>query len=279
MAEHYEPSSIADDVPIIDTPSGPKPSGVPDADAYFAKVIPAGDGATTVVGTNQVHLYDERLASVSWPAGGGGATTIHPRDAAMLGMYSLLADMTWQSWDLAAIAEGRGQPNLTVHKLEEIVLDWPEWDATEIPVGRALVTSLDDAVWESGSRNPFLIEKSANVYGPGTVLRYLGEVQANLIVMIMCAHKDLRRGLEARLTAMLAAERVNDRYGRRVVVPGYFGREVVFRLRSSSRPDGVALAGGGRWPLEVVVAAEVEQVELIRMPGLVQGTAVDVEAT
>ena len=278
-----DPASICPGVPIIQTTSGPRPAGVPDEDAYFAATLEAGDGVQTLGPIGQKHYYDNLLRSESWPEGGGGITTMHPRDAAMLGLAHLIEGMSWQSKDMRMISGGIGvapsSPALTVHKLGKCSFDWPEWDSTDIPVNRALITTPDEARWnvDEAVRSSFLMEGSENVYGPGTMLRYLGEYEIPLRLIAWFGHKDIRRGFEARLAAMLAAERTHEIWHRRVRVPEYFGADVRLVNQSSSRPDGQDTAQANRWPLEVSIVADVAQLELVRIPGYTIGVALETE--
>jgi len=278
-----DPSSIKPGVPIIQTPSGPRPAGVLDEDAYFAATLEAGDGVRTRGPIGQKHYYDKLLRSESWPEDGGGITTMHPRDAAMMGLFHLLRGMRWQSKDLRTIGGAVDQPPnspvLTVHQLKRIELDWPQWDAKDIPIDMALITTPDEARWnvDEAVRSSFLIEGSKNVYGPETMLRYLGEYEIGLRVIAWFGQKDIRRGFEARLAAMLAAERTHEIWHRRVRVPEYFGAEVRLVIQSSARPDQADTAQANRWPLEFSIMADVAQLELVRIPGYTTGVALDTE--
>lgn len=278
-----DPSSIKPDVPIIQTPSGPKPAGVADADAYFAATLEAGDGVQTLGPIGQKHYYDNLLRSESWPEDGGGITTMHPRDAAMMGLYHLIRGMKWQSKDLRTIGgevgEAPGSPTLTVHKLKRIELDWPAWDTQDIPIDFALISTPDEARWnvDEAVRTSFLIDSSVDVFGPGTMLRYLGEYEVALRLIVWFGHKDIRRGFEARIAALLAAERTHEIWHRRVRVPEYFGAEVRLVIQGSSRLDGPDTSQPNRWPLEVSIVADVAQLELVRIPGYTTDIALDTE--
>jgi len=83
------------------------------------------------------------------------------------------------------------------------------------------------------------------------------------------------RGFDARLAALLAAERSSEAWFRRVKVPEYFGAEVKLMLGESSRPDDSQQAQGNRWPLEYSMLGEVAHLELVRTPGSVSSFAID----
>jgi hypothetical protein len=284
IEQRPDPSSIRTGVPIVQSPSGkPLPSGVLDTDAYEAAINQAGDGVEATGPLGQLHYYDDLLRSESWPDEGGGITTMHPRDAAMLALGYLVRRMRWQSKDLRTIGGGSDEaprpPAIVIHQLERIHFDWPEWSSTDIPVANALITSPEPARWNADEsvRSSYLITKTANVFAPGTVLRYLGEFEIPLKLIVWFAHKDQRRGFDARIGSLLAAERTSEAWHRRVIVPEYFGQEVKLMMGESLRPDDSAQAQANRWPLEISMTAEVTQVELVRIPGYVSAVSASVE--
>lgn len=281
LEQRFDPTSIRPDIPITMTPAGPRPSGVPDADAYFAAITNSGDGVESIGPVGLRHYYDELIRSVSWSEDCAGVTTMHPRDACMLALYKLIANMKWRTISLAALvsqAPGDNEPPrppaMTQHKLETVRLDHPDWDDTDIPVGNALISAPDEIMWTPSPdgfvRQPYLVDGTEDVFGEGTMLRYLGEyTDVPMRLVLWFAHKDIRRGFEARFCALLAAERKADQFHRRVIVPEYFGREATLRLVSSSKPDDPTSAQAQRWPFVATISAEIEQVELVQIPGRV----------
>lgn len=272
----YEPSSIKDDVERINTPKGPKPAGTPDDEAYFAQVLRGPEGADSIVTTHSCSQYPGgALESLSWPPDDRpGFLTLAPRDAAMVGLWRLIQNISWQTFDLDRIAEsGDNVIHAQLSRWVGVRLDHPVWTNPDMPAGTALITSSGDATWDNQGFNAFLMKETRDVFGKGTILRYLGVFEVPLILTTWAAHKDQRRGLEARIAQVLAAERSDDRGGRRVVVPEYFGRQVRFQLTSIARPDTDATAIENRWELDVNVIAEMEHVELVRIPGYVDGVS------
>ena len=117
----------------------------------------------------------------------------------------------------------------------------------------ALVNAGGSAPWDPAERHPRLIPSTFGVFDslaglssdkPLTVLRYIGEYQVPVSVFAWFAHRDIRRGFEARLCAMMAASRVDDVFSRRVIVPQYFDREARISLGESLRPDDADLKLG-----------------------------------
>lgn len=286
----YDPDSIRPGVPTIVTPTGRKPVGVADADAYFAKVIRSTDTETDAIGpVDDLNRYPAELASLSWPKGAPGVLTMSPRDAAMVGLYRLIRGVTWQSFDLQKVLDGDERVAITLHSftrtdadgrdLPAIYFDWPDWAVEDMPAQAALITSPEEIAWEPSGLHARLLEETLHRFGEGTVLRYLGEISGPLEIVCICAHKDQRRGLEARLLQLFAAERHDDRFGRRAIVPEYFSREARFTLQGVTRVDGPPEAIGNRWQLTVSLLAEIEQVELLVAPGFVDSVAIDVVAS
>jgi hypothetical protein len=281
------PSSLRPNVPRIQTPAGPKPVGLADALAYVADQVAAQDRVQQLASPNPINTYDEPIASLSWPDDSPGFVTLHPRDAAMLAVASLLRTMKWHSRELGELVKDPARPPVLMqHKMAEVRLEWPDWDSPEIPVDKAVVSAAGPAQWDPASRQPYLIDETLGVFDhlaglssdrPMTVLRYLGEYQIPITVFAWFAHRDHRRGFEARLCAMLAASRIDDVFSRRVVVPQYFDQEARISLGESSRPDDAASAAANRWPIEVSMTIEVAQVELVLAPGISLEPVAEVE--
>ncbi len=282
-----DPSSLRREVRRVQTPAGPKPVSTPDALAYFADQAQVGDRSAQLVSPNPINTYAAPLPSLSWPDDSPGLITLHPRDAAMLAVASLLATMRWNSRDLGQlVGDPTKPPVITQHKLDKVRLEWPDWDAADIPVDSALVNAGGSAPWDPAERHPRLIPSTLGVFDhlaglssdkPLTVLRYIGEYQVPVSVFAWFAHRDIRRGFEARLCAMMAASRIDDVFSRRVIVPQYFDREARISLGESLRPDDAASAAANRWPLEVQLSVELEHVELVLAPGITLQPVAEVE--
>ena len=264
-----DPSSIDPSAPTIETAEGPKPSGVTDGDAYFAGTYDGGLGVREFGTTKRKHYYDSLLASVSWPDDGGGITTMGPVDAAQLALWRLIGRATWQSKPLLELARGPVPPQLAVHTLKQVYFDWPVWDGRDIPINVALITSPEEARWDPGARTSLLLDRTIDVFGPGTMIRHLGEWEVPLRLIAWFAHQDIRRGFQARIGSLLAAGRARETWHRVVVVPEYFDRDVTLMMETIGRPDSGEQAQANRWPLEISLTAAVEQVELVRVPGYI----------
>lgn len=269
--------SLVPGTPTIDTPDGPQPT-VPDEQAYTGGTFDAGLGVRSFGPLDHKHYYDEFLRSESWPEGGGGITTMSTSDAAQLALYHLIRKMTWTSKDLRAIADGDASPHLTVHQIEKVWFDWPRWDAPDIPVHNAVITTPDEVPWEPGAqRVALLLDETENVYARGTVVRHLGEVEVPVQLIVWFAHPDMRRGFQARFERWAAAETARENWHRIVTVPEYFDRQVTLMLRSYSRPDDPVAVQANRWPFVANLTAVVEMVELVRVPGYIDEVSVGLE--
>lgn len=273
----YDPETLRPGVPTTLTPSGPKPVGVADSEAYFARIVQNTDGTLTRASLATGSTYTSPLESASHPRAGEPILTLAPRDAAMLGLWQLIKDLTWYSYDLRAVASGNDRVHTTRSQFRDVVFDWPEWSKTDAPTGIALINSVETAGFDMAGFNPRLLEETADIYADGTVLRYLGEQRIPLSIWSWCAHKDQRRGLEAALLERLAVEQNSDLPGRRVLVPEYFNRPVLYQLTGTTRPDSPDGAGANEWVLQIELTAEIDHVQLVRIPGYFEGGKVDVE--
>jgi hypothetical protein len=277
-----DPSSITPGAAIVQTPSGPKPACLPDDDAYFAAQLDAGDGVKAFGPIGQKHYYANLLQSESWPEDGSGISTMHPVDAAIMALFHLVRRMEWRTISMLAMGgednEAPRSPAMTRHKLGRVILDWPEWDASDIPVDHAVIMSPEDVRWDPGARSSRLLQNTINVFGEGTMLRHLGEwPDVSLKLVVWFGHKDIRRGFDSRLSSVLAADRTRETWHRTVIVPEYFNRDVKLMMVGRIRPDSPEQAKMNRWPIEYTINAAVEQVELVRVPGYVGKVQVDVE--
>jgi hypothetical protein len=271
----FDPDSLCAGIPTAGQP--PKPSGgaLPE-DVYKVEVLRSLDGTSTLVSSTQIGRFPSELRSASFPFEGPPVLTLAPRDAAMLGLYRLIEGLRWHSVDLEALAkDGAQQARVSVHRLTRVFLDWPRSEQESMPAQTALITSVEDAAFEPSGRGARLLEETADRFYPDTLLRYLGHDQIiPLRLIFWTAHKDQRRGLEAKVTQLLAAERHDDRTGRRIVLPEYFSRVLRYTLQSTVRPDTEEGARGNEWVLDVSVLAEVEHVELVWSPGRVDNVGI-----
>lgn len=274
----FDPDSLATGTPTVGQP--PAPSGALPSDAYKVEVLRTiADGTSTLNSSTQISRYPNELASASFPLDGPPVLTLAMREAAMLGLYRLLAGLRWHSFDFETLARtGAPQTRVTAHTLNRVFLDWPDERKGSMPAGAALITSPDRATFDSAGFQARLLEETADLFLPNTMLRYLGEQTVPLMLIFWCAHKDQRRGLEAKVSQLLAAERHTDAMGRRVIVPEYFSRTIRYTLVDAERPDGEESARGNEWILSFSITAEVQHVELVWSPGYVTGTEFGIDA-
>lgn len=275
---NFDPDSLRPSTPTAGQP--PAPSGVAPADAYEVEILRTiADGTSTLNSAAQLGRYPGELASASFPIDGPPVLTLAPRDAAMLGLHRLIAGLRWHAIDLEALVRsGATQTRASVHKLERVFLDWPDTQKESMPVGSALITSPERSAYESSGHTARLLEETADRFRPNTMLRYLGEQTVQLMLIFWCAHKDQRRGLNAKVAQLLAAERHTDSAGRRVIVPEYFSRVIRYTLLDDERPDSAETGRANEWILSFSIQAEVQHVELVWSPGCVEETGVSVDA-
>jgi len=174
---------------------------------------------------------------------------------------------------------GSKRAEVTPHKLTRVFLDWPDAQKESMPAQSALITSVGKSTFEPSGRGARLLPDTADLFYPDTLLRYLGQDQlVPLSLIIWSAHKDQRRGIEARLLQLLAAERHTEATGRRIMLPEYFSRTIRYALEDTERPDSAEGARGAEWILDLTILAEVPHVELVWSPGRVEGVQIDVSA-
>jgi hypothetical protein len=266
----FDPDSLCADIPTAGQPPRPSGGALPE-NVYEVEILRNLDGTATLNSATQIGRYPSELRSASFPFDGPPVLTLAPRDAAMLGLYRLIEGLRWHSVDLEALAkDGAPQARVSVHPLTRVFLDWPRSEQESMPAQTALITSVEDAVFEPSGRGARILEETADRFYPETLLRYLGHDQIiPLRLIFWTAHKDQRRGLEARVAQLLAAERHDDKCGRRIILPEYFSRVIRYTIQSTSRPDAEEGARGNEWVLDVSVLAEVPHVELVWSPGRV----------
>jgi hypothetical protein len=191
----------------------------------------------------------------------------------------MIRGLRWFSFDFEELANsGATRARKTPHKLDRIFYDWPDAQKESQPSPSALITSPDRATYGASGFRARLLEDTADRFRKDTMLRYLGEQEIPLLLVFWCAHKDQRRGLEAKVGQLLAAERHTDSMGRRIVVPEYFSRTIRYTMIDSERPDAQDSARSNEWSLGFSITAEVPHVELVWSPGTVEDAAFGVEA-
>jgi hypothetical protein len=253
-----DPESIPTSVETELTRHGPWPICVDPDESHFAKIIQNTDGTYTKVPSRPGTGYPTPLRPVE-------ILQLAPRDAAMLGLYAILKNLAWQSFNLRDVAEGRPLVAIKPLSFAEIVFDWPSWN-TESSAGKALITSLEPAAYEQPGEVR-LLDETAELFYPGSILRHLGTQRIPLQIVCWCPHPDQRRALESKLLAALAAEESSDNPGRKLVIPEYFNRVARYSLRSTMRPDDDDRTTAHEHVLEVPVEAELEHVQLVYSPG------------
>jgi len=276
----FDPDSIRPDVPTIGVP--PRPAGVPPEEAYTVEIIANPDGTRSLVGISGYGEILPAQQTKSFPPDGAAVVTMAPKDAAMLGLYRILDAMRWRSFDLQILAElGKTiSTSREPHRLTKIHLDWPDGQQKEsMPAQTALITGPDPAPFDVAGFTPRLLEETQDRFMEGTVLRYMGVQEIPLAVVVWFAHKDQRRGFASRIINALAGEPRQDIGARHVVVPEYFSRSIRYQLQDTTRPDNAEGARVNEWVLEVSILAEAPVVELVTIPGVVDGFQFDVEAT
>jgi hypothetical protein len=264
-----DPESLGYDVKALLTGAGNHPICVDPSDSHFAEIIQNSDGTYTKVSRAAGATYPGPLRLVE-------VLQLSPRDAAMLGLYGILKNLTWQSFNLKDVATRTPIVAITPLRFDDVVFDWPSWNVTDALTSKALITSIDAATYEQPGEVR-LLDETAELFAPGSILRHLGTQRIPLQIVCWCAHADQRRALESKLMSALAAEERSDLPGRRLVIPEYFNRVARYAMRSTMRPDDESRAAANEHVLEVPVEAEIEHVQLVYSPGYMLVPHTDVE--
>lgn len=210
---------------------------------------------------------------------GGLLTHLPERDldaltVACIGISREIQAMRYQVIDLMARLENDDDLQVRTCKVEKVVFEYPrQEDEAKVPM--ALIEQASEVVYDSNGTTPYLLEETADVYYPGTVLRSIASASVELLITIVLAHKDERRAVRTMFESLLLAEPDSEKHGRRIVVPENFDRSVRYQLLGSPVPptDG---AQGNRWFYQARVLAEVERVQLVGSPETIKALRSDV---
>lgn len=220
------------------------------------------DGVEALVPTSGVVRY------------GGGLLTQRPAldmDAltvACVAMGRLVLGMRCYAVDLEALLKDRNDLQVRAFNLQTVVFEYPRSeDEQRCPF--AVIEQGSDVLYGSSGEVAHLLEETHDRYFPNTVLRSIASASVELNVTVMLGHKDERRAVRACFERSLLAEPDSEKHGRRVMVPENFDRQVRLQLLGSSAPQQ-AEAQSNRWIYSARVLAEVERVELVGPPPLVE---------
>lgn len=198
-----------------------------------------------------------------------------PRDlpedvVALIAATRMLERMRFRRMDLEAyLAEGRVVSS--TFELKRVIFDWPRAEDPIEPMPSALIQQTDEeTTYAPEGFETQLLEDTLDRYGDRTVLRKLGTATVPLLITVWCSHKEERRAVRAKLVRGLVAEPSDQRWARRVTVPEYYDRVVIFEIQGTSVDDDSDDAQQNHWVLGVRLTARVELVELVQPPPLMQ---------
>lgn len=203
-----------------------------------------------------------------------------PRDlpediVALIAATRMLGQMEFRRMDLDTyLAEGRVVSS--TFALQRVIFEWPRAEDPIEPMPSALVQQTDEeTTYAPEGMETQLLEDTLDRYGDRTILRKLGTATVPLLITVWCAHKEERRAVRSTLVRGVMAEPSDQRWARRVVVPEYYDRVVIFEIVGTSVDDDADDAQQNHWVLAVRMTARVEVVQLVQPPPLMQPPTVN----
>ena len=125
-----------------------------------------------------------------------------------------------------------------------------------------------EALYDQSVINPDnrLVEDSLDVYGEGTVLKLSSFLRVQVQLLVMTATKDDRAGVRRAFEDAFLIEPDDDRPGRRVIVPAYYGQTARYQLLGQTYQDDPETAQANQWILTAQLTAEISVVSLVPAP-------------
>lgn len=191
--------------------------------------------------------------------------------ALQIGLAAILHQLTFRSVDRQALLQEK-RVEAGTFQIARVFFDWPDPEDNYTPgTPTALIKQEDDAKYHptgdvSGIQ---YIEDSLDCYGENTVLRCMGRVETQLALMILVPNKDDRAAIRKVLVPALMGEPLDERGGRRVVIPQYYDQLARYDLRSVEYVgDDAEKAKSHMHQIRAVVDADISVVSLVRAPAM-----------
>ena len=203
--------------------------------------------------------------------------------ALQIGMYRILEQLVFTTVNRRALVDSQGQ-DIRVNEMQfqRIFLDWPNTENDMIPVPSATILAPAEqstTLGEAPQGGQQILEETADLFAPNTVLRKFGETIVDLQVQMLLNNKDDRAGVRKGLIDAFMAEPDDERAGRRVLVPEYFSRVARFSLVGMDYPDTPDDAKMKHFPLTARFVADIEMVKLVQLPTELLTPRIDVQVT
>ena len=187
--------------------------------------------------------------------------------ACQLGLWAMLSAMRPRSFDLARWLQGEGERSREL-EFQRIFFDWPRAEEDAVPTPSVTIMQGGEALYDQSVINPDnrLVEDSLGVYGEGTVLKLSSFLRVQVQLLVMTATKDDRAGVRRAFEDAFLIEPDDDRPGRRVIVPAYYGQTARYQLLGQTYQDDPETAQANQWILTAQLAAEIPVVSLVPAP-------------
>lgn len=237
--------------------------------------VQQSDGTITVIPSDPA-ADDRRSGSEDlWPSV-DAATGIDALRAIQLAVADILAALRPRSFDLLTYLK-TGVANSREMEFHRVFFDYATQDDDQIPCPSAAIRRYGEGVYEGSGLSNTILEETADVFGPGTVCETSGTFSQGIEVLIMTAHKDDRAGVRKAIEDAFLGEVGDQRPGRRVVVPAYYGRTVRLALLAMDHPgDGPGTAQANEWLLQVRLQGTVDATRLVRRPAYLEHPSTNV---
>lgn len=183
--------------------------------------------------------------------------------AAQLAVASLLKGTVATVKDDENVATGRSQNGRAV-AFEPIYIDWPPNEA-ELAPAQATILEVDEQDFGDEVSAARYLEDTADKFGEGTVIFRQSFSMVKLAVHMTFGHRDDRRAFRAELEDWLS-EPQSDRMGRQVIVPAYYGAQVMVGLMSLQNQDDGDAAQKNIFTLIAGILCRVPVLRLVQRP-------------
>jgi len=196
--------------------------------------------------------------------------------AMQLGLWQILAALPLYSIKAKKLLEGKHE--FREFRFERVFLDWAEMKDDRVPNNSVTILQAGATTYSYPGRETTLIEDSIDLYCPGTVLKKSHSAEVDLQIIVWLNNKDDRGGVR-RAVEDAFDEPLDERAGRRVLVPEYWGQTARYTLQEIDYPDDSDSATDNTWPLVAKFRADIDVVKLVKRPTTIKGVLTNVLTT
>jgi len=184
--------------------------------------------------------------------------------ALQIGLWQILAPLPIYSINTEALL--RGVHEYREYQLERIFFDWAEMKNSRVPNNSVCILGAGPTTYSYPGRETFLVDESRDKFCPGTILQVSHTAEVDMDVIAWLNNKDDRGGLRRALEDAFA-EPLDDRAGRRVIIPQYWGQPARYSLQEVQYVDDTDTAKDNSWPLVARFRCDIAVTKLVRSEG------------